>query len=398
MSQLLISRSPDLSRLRAEGYNISVEGGHVVMRDVPYVTPNKQIARGILADSYNDASGQPANHTMWMSSEKPSDENGQPLIRYLAGDGPLQNQPISENVVAQWYLSIKLIDAGKNHIADTDYYSKFTRYVEKLGAAVKALGGTETACTYPVVVPDVEENSVFKYHDTASIRANIVPVSKKLAGQRIAIVGVGGTGSYILDLVAKAPVAEIHLYDLDTFLQHNVFRAPGAASVEELGRKMAKVDYFAEVYGKMRSGIVTHPAGLTAQNVHELGSMNFAFLAVDPGEHKKLAIAALLQAGVPFVDCGMGLYVVDESLAGQLRLTTVTASKQDHVDRHIKPNQAGVPNEYAHNIQVAELNALNASLAVVRWKKHFGFYNDLEREHNCTYTVDGNALLNEEFQ
>jgi hypothetical protein len=57
-----------------------------------------------------------------------------------------------------------------------------------------------------------------------------------------------------------------------------------------------------------------------------------------------------------------------------------------------------VPNEYAHNIQVAELNALNASLAVVRWKKHFGFYNDLEREHNCTYTVDGNALLNEEFQ
>jgi hypothetical protein len=92
-------------------------------------------------------------------SEKPSDENGQPLIRYLAGDGSLHNQPISGNVVAQWYLSIKLIDAGKNHIPDTDYYSKFTRYVEKLGASVKALGGTETACTHSVVLPDVEENS-----------------------------------------------------------------------------------------------------------------------------------------------------------------------------------------------------------------------------------------------
>lgn len=398
MSQLPISRSPDLSRLRAEGYNISVEGGHLVMRDVPYLTPSKQIARGILADPYNDASGQPANHTMWMSGEKPCDENGQPLLRYLAGDGPLHNQPISENLVAQWYFSIKLIDAGKNHIADKDYYSKFTRYVEKLGAPVKALGGTETARTHPVVLPDVEENSVFKYHDTASIRAHIVPISKKLEGQHIAIVGVGGTGSYILDLVAKTPVTKIHLYDPDTFLQHNAFRAPGAASIEDLGRELHKVDYFAEVYGKMRSGIVPHPAGLTADNVHELGSMHFVFIAVDPGEHKKLAIAALLQAGVPFVECGMGLYVVDDSIAGQLRLTTVTAGKQDHVERHIKPNQAAMPNEYAHNIQVAELNALNASLAVVRWKKHFGFYNDLEREHNCTYAVDGNVLLNEECQ
>lgn len=398
MSQLQISRSPDLSRLRAEGYNISVEGGYLVMRDVPYVTPNKQIARAILADPYNDASGQPADHTMWMSSEKPSDKDGHPLHRYLAGDGPLHNQHISENVVAQWYLSIKQVDSGNNQIADTDYYLKFMRYVEKFGATVKALGSKETACTYPVVVPDVEENSVFRYHDTASIRANIVPISEKVAGQRIAIVGVGGTGSYILDLVAKSPVAEIHLYDPDTFLQHNAFRAPGAASTEELGCKMTKVDYFATVYGKMRVGIVPHPAGLTAQNVHELGSMNFVFLAADPGEHKTLAIAALLQAGVPFVDCGMGLYVVNETLAGQLRLTTTTVSKRDHVDRHIKPNQSGVLNEYAHNIQVAELNALNASLAVVRWKKHFGFYNDLEREHNCTYAVDGNALLNEELQ
>ena len=397
MSQLQISRSPDLSRLRSEGYNISIEGAHLVMRDVPYVTPNKLIGRCILADPYNDATGQPANHTMWASGEKPCDENGQPLDRYLAGDGSIQNQPISENVVAQWYFSIKLIDAAKNHVPDIDYYSKFTRYVDKLGAAVKALGGTETARTYPVVVPDVEEKLVFKYHDTASIRAHIVPISKKLEGQRIAIVGVGGTGSYILDLVAKTPVAEIHLYDPDNFLQHNAFRAPGAASIKDLGRKLQKVDYFAEVYGNMRTGVFAHPAGLTADNAHELGSMHFVFIAVDPGAHKKLAIAALLQAGVPFIECGMGLYVVDDSIAGQLRLTTVTAGKQDHVQRHIKPNQGAVPNEYAHNIQVAELNALTASLAVVRWKKHFGFYNDIEHEHNATYAVDGNVLLNEEF-
>ena len=73
-----------------------------------------------------------------------------------------------------------------------------------------------------------------------------------------------------------------------------------------------------------------------------------------------------LLSSAPF---GMGLYVVDGTVAGQLRLTTVTKAKTDHVERHIKPNQAGVPNEYAHNIQVAELNALNAPPPVLRSRR-----------------------------
>ena len=46
--------------------------------------------------------------------------------------------------------------------------------------------------------------------------------------------GLGGTGSYVLDLVAKTPVWEIHLFDGDAFLQHNAFRSPGAPSLDEL--------------------------------------------------------------------------------------------------------------------------------------------------------------------
>ena len=49
---------------------------------------------------------------------------------------------------------------------------------------------------------------------------------------------------------------------------------------------------------------------------------------------------------------------------------------------------------YASNIQVADLNALNACLAVVKWKKLRGFYRDLESEHHSTYTTDGSMLLN----
>ena len=55
-------------------------------------------------------------------------------------------------------------------------------------------------------------------------------------------------------------------------------------------------------------------------------------------------------------------------------------------------------NVYARNIQVADLNALNAALAVIKFKKHFGFYCDLENEHFCTYTLDGNVIHNEDTE
>ena len=53
-------------------------------------------------------------------------------------------------------------------------------------------------------------------------------VTRKLSLKNVAIVGLGGTGSYVLDLVAKTPVRQIHLDDGDMFLQHNAFGSPSA--------------------------------------------------------------------------------------------------------------------------------------------------------------------------
>ena len=50
--------------------------------------------------------------------------------------------------------------------------------------------------------------------------------------------------------------------------------------------------------------------------------------------------------------------------------------------------------EYERNAQLAELNALNAALAVIKWKKVRDFYSDLEQELNCEYVIDGNRLMN----
>ena len=85
-----------------------------------------------------------------------------------------------------------------------------------------------------------------------------------------------------------------------------------------------------------------------------------------------------------------------ESLLGHVRLTTSTSRKRDHVRTRIGFTDDG-DNEYSRNIQIADLNALNAAFAVIKWKKIFGFYRDPEGEHHSTYEVDGNIIHNEEL-
>ena len=94
----------------------------------------------------------------------------------------------------------------------------------------------------------------------------------------------------------------------------------------------------------------------------------------------------------------MGLELGDRGLSGILRVTTSTAGTRETVASHDRIPLAGggADDIYASNIQVADLNALNAVFAVIKWKKLCGFYCDLENEHHSTYTLDGNMLLNED--
>jgi hypothetical protein len=115
-----------------------------------------------------------------------------------------------------------------------DYRHKVETYVGRIAGEAAVLDETATAQTFPVIPTGEGAEGVFNYVDTASSRAGIGAVNEKLAGQRVASAGMGGTGGYILDQVAKTEVAEIHLFDGDVFSQHNAFRAPGAPSLRGL--------------------------------------------------------------------------------------------------------------------------------------------------------------------
>ncbi len=101
---------------------------------------------------------------------------------------------------------------------------------------------------------------------------------------------------------------------------------------------------------------------------------------------------------MPFIDVGIGVYTAGESLGGLVRVTTSTPAQRGHVwnAKRIPFSDIADDNEYSRNIQIADLNALNAALAVIKWKKLLGFYVDQEQEHYTTYVIGGNELDNED--
>lgn len=389
MSHQLISRSPDLKRLRDEGYDVEIVADHLVIRDVPYVNGVGEIKRGTLVSTLRlagDVTDQPDTHVAHFAGEYPSDVNGRPIAQIAHASG---RADLGGGLVVDHSFSNRPSNGYRN------YYEKMTRYIEIISAPAQAIDHKVSAQTHPVI-ECTEEESVFMYMDTASSRAEIGAVSDKLRIARLAILGTGGTGSYVLDLVAKTPVGEIHLYDGDVFSQHNAFRSPGAASATELREKPLKVDYLRRRYSNLHRHIVAHGYHATEENVRELEGMDFVFICMDKGTAKQGVVEKLEELGVPFVDVGMGLQLTDGALGGLLKITTSTEGKRDHFRKRVPFTDGGGNNEYDKNIQVADLNALNAALAVIKWKKLFGFYLDQEGEHYSLYAIGGNTLINED--
>src|SRR4051794_3660705 len=240
MSSRLIAHSPDLSRLREEGFEVSIRDGHVAVTNVPYVSENCEVDRGALViplTTSGERTGSPPDHTAWWSGAQPCHKDGTPIARIDAGGEPHELAP---GLRVNQRFSSKPMPVGRY----PDYYEQFLAYIHIISHEAQAIDPSVTAATFAPVETS-EEESVFRYFDTASSRAGTRMANSKLELGELAIVGLGGTGSYVLDLVAKTPVGEIHLFDDDVLLNHNAFRAPGAVSLDELRRQPLKVEYFA---------------------------------------------------------------------------------------------------------------------------------------------------------
>jgi ThiF family len=390
MSQKLVDRNPDLVRLRDEGYSVDVRDGHLVVSDIPYVDAQRQVRRGELVSELTmlgDRTQQPSTHVIRFAGDFPCTNEGAPIeaIRNQS-----QRQQLAPGLFVDHAFSSKP-KAG----AYKDYYEKVRTYADILGGYAQAIDPTASPLFVRPLV-NTEENVVFQYIDTASSRAGIALLSRKLTTSKVAVVGLGGTGSYLLDLIAKTPVGEIHLFDGDKFFQHNAFRAPGAPSGEDLEKGMLKVDYFKSIYSRMHRGIVAHPNFVSRTDLDFIQTMDFVFICMDSSSTKRMLIEALHAADKPFIDVGMGIELADDILTGMARITTSTSGHRNHVWDCVSCADNAADNVYSRNIQIAEMNALNAALAVIQWKKLCGFYFDPSPSFNTTYIISTNRLLTDE--
>jgi hypothetical protein len=93
---------------------------------------------------------------------------------------------------------------------------------------------------------------------------------------------------------------------------------------------LTKVAFHARTYGKMRRGIMAHPNPMGPDTLHELEGFDFVFLSME-GKGKRPIVEKLEALGIPFVDVGMGVTMNGDRLRGQVRTTTSTPAKRNHI-------------------------------------------------------------------
>ena len=382
MSRELISHRDDLKRLVDDGYEIEVRSGHLILHRVPYVMCERTVKYGQLVCPLT-VDGPPPDHTMFFAGDYPCDHRGAPIEALRNSSN---RQELAEGLWVDHYFS------AKPHRGNyEDYYHKMTHYAQVMGRCARRIDPAAIGRSGRLVLSS-DPNDPFLFMETASSRAGITRLNERLAGDRVGIVGLGGTGSYILDYVSKTRVSEIHLFDGDQFQQHNAFRAPGPTAIQELEKRPSKAQLYQERYAKMRNGVVAHEIDVEVENVQVLADLDFVFVAIDHNGTRQWLLPTLTRLGVPFVDVGLGIEKVDDKLLGVVRTSFAETPRSSAAQR----GQDGLRDvgEYERNVQIVELNALNAALAVIRWKKHRGFYLDLGQEDRSTYTIDGNHMSN----
>jgi hypothetical protein len=362
--------SPHVQRLVDEKYSVTIDGRYIVIDNVPYVSAAGVVSRAAIISEYHEKDGAAyfGNHAVWFTGTVPCTPTGQSLAHVLVAN------TVPTVVADRQALCMLSYKSERSDMLD-NVYNKLTHYIRKL-QSYASLIDPKASATGEASISIRQDRSVFFYPNIAIARAGLDAYEQKLKLAKVAIVGLGGTGSYILDAIAKTPVEQIHLYDGDVVDPATVYRMPGALTIEEAYQESRKTDHLRNVYCRMRTGIESHPVRIDESNVHELKDCNFVFIAVDHGPSRGLIARYLAENGIPFIDVGLGVDRVPEDvkLIARVRVTAIGSETKSLI--HGLPIAEDEEDVVYNNIQVAELNALNAMLAVIVYKQKIGFYSE----------------------
>lgn len=363
----LASRNPDIQKLLDRGYALRLDSNYLVVRDIPYLDAAGDLRWGAIVTTMKDMDGTrvaPHDHQVFFAGGVPHGLNGKP-IPFLGG-GTASVPLAKTDVVVERSFS------NKPPQGLPDFFVKIEHYLTILSGPARHRFPEANPFTFNVD-DDAGPESVFHFRDTLTSRALIGDLSAKFNGQDVAVIGLGGTGAYVLDFLVKTNVDRIRGFDPKPFHVHNAFRSPGQLLQDELGKSKAEV--YQERYESFRKGLQLETKAIDATSEADFAGVTFAFVCVDSGTARAEIFDLLIRLGIPFIDVGMGLVRSNGALAGMIRTNILLPGGAEEIRSKQLIPLTDPPNaEYRNNIQIAELNALNASLAMLSFKQHCGFY------------------------
>ena len=388
-----------MDRLDAFGEQVGfiVEVGHDVVRatGVTCLLQDGRIGSCTIEKSYDPASRTPdkriggAPHGVRVSTGEVLDgrvynADGTPIGNYISGDGK------------SWAnISIKR-GSETSPVDDASAKELVHRYVKQIVGAVAEAGYNAPAF---LAVPNP-----FKIPNTFEARSGIGSVQDHIRQTHVAIIGVGGTGAHILDLLAKTPV-EIHLLDSDDLDWHNFMRAPGAPTTDEIESQrrepLSKVAYYHSKYSSLREGIHAHAIRVdsTLQFAEFLSAhpIDFAFVCIDQlpdsdSPRQDAVYEALSEAGIPFIDSGVSITVDGTAISGAMTTSFYPAGSMKWKDAIPNARTRGDLPGY-RNVQLPEVNSMAASLAVMEWRRRTGQYSSESDSFLHRFRLEGPRIV-----
>lgn len=364
----LASHNPDLQQLLDKGYALRIDGAHLVVRDIPYLDGAGALQWGALVAKLvfvDRVHVRQDNHQVYFAGGVPHGLDGGPIPNLGGGAHTIALE--KTDVVVHRSFSNKPPGGFEN------FFDKIEHYVTLIsGPAISRHGANPLTFQ---IDPEVIGKSVFKFHDTLTSHAEIGDLAALFKDEVVAVVGLGGTGAYLLDFMVKAPVKEIRGFDGDFYHVHNAFRSPGELDEADLGKHKAEI--YQRRYENFREGLSLSKKYIDRFSAADLQGVTFAFVCVDKGSARAEIFDLLIALRIPFIDCGLGLNRKQGPLAGALRATYYAVEKAAELRAKHLAEEVDDPDDiYRKSVQIAELNALNACLAVIRYKQVRGFYVD----------------------
>ena len=234
MSNSLISHNEDLSRLKKEGYHIKVCGAYLIIENIPYLTKDSTIKKADIVTSLDiDPSTQiikqlndHSDHTVWWTGEMPYTAEGKSMKEDLCCEEWSNGHDLGKGIIAYTRWSKKIRQGGKKR-GYKDYYEKIETYVNEVSFHAENKTPGILALSKSGKSIEIDLSTRFAYINTSLYRNGTKGIEDKISDEVIAVIGVGGTGSYLVDILSKTNIKELHLYDDDIMETNSAFRLAG---------------------------------------------------------------------------------------------------------------------------------------------------------------------------